>query len=267
MKFPVSSRGVGTPIHARCRFGTPRAPCSREKKRTVHSAWIWRRRSSRCFKFGQKAVSERRIRTCETRRRRSAEEHDEGERLHLAETCKTAPCLNSTRDQCARSRGLDGRAGTQFSRGRDDGRRTDENWRVTTLRTSGRDLTVNSLNRAEPEPDRARDGAGTTPPLERCFSFRLRRRRAASRCSRDACATWTMSGWSRKKRMIRGDVQNIFAVWKALTSPICGDESSIVAWKRVILTPLLRSPRASAAKKTLLVAHEWDDLDWRRRSS
>ena len=40
----------------------------------------------------------------------------------------------------------------------------------------------------------------------------------------------------------------------------------IVAWKRVLLTPLLAFAAALArGKKTILVAHEWDDLDWRRR--
>jgi len=67
--------------------------------------------------------------------------------------------------------------------------------------------------------------------------------------------------------MIRGDVQNIFAVWKALdVADVVVMNLPIVAWKRVILTPLLAFAAALARrKKTLLVAHEWDDLDWRRR--
>jgi glycosyltransferase involved in cell wall biosynthesis len=67
--------------------------------------------------------------------------------------------------------------------------------------------------------------------------------------------------------MIRGDVQNIFAVWKALdVADAVVMNLPIVAWKRVILTPLLAFAAALArGKKTILVAHEWDDLDWRRR--
>jgi hypothetical protein len=55
--------------------------------------------------------------------------------------------------------------------------------------------------------------------------------------------------------MIRGDVQNIFAVWKALdVADVVVMNLPIVAWKRVILTPLLAFAAALARrKKTLLV--------------
>jgi len=87
---------------------------------------------------------------------------------------------------------------------------------VTTLRTrrAGFDGST-SLNRAEPEPEPETE-PGNHSALERCFSFRLRRRRAASRCSRDACANLDRCRLVEESVMIRGDVQNIFAVWKAL---------------------------------------------------
>jgi glycosyltransferase involved in cell wall biosynthesis len=85
--------------------------------------------------------------------------------------------------------------------------------------------------------------------------------------ARRLARTWTDIGLVEESVAIRGDVHDIFAVWKALdVADAVVMNFPIVAWKRVLLTPLLAFVAALArGKKTLLVAHEWDDLDWRRR--
>ena len=79
--------------------------------------------------------------------------------------------------------------------------------------------------------------------------------------------TWTDIGLAEESVLIRGDVYDIFAVWSALgRADAVVMNFPIVAWKRVLLTPLLALAAALArGKKTILVAHEWGDLDWRRR--
>jgi glycosyltransferase involved in cell wall biosynthesis len=120
-----------------------------------------------------------------------------------------------------------------------------------------------SLNRAEPETEPGNHSAAralflispsTTPCGVEMFARRL-------------AQTWTDVGLVEESVTIRGDVQNIFAVWKALdVADAVVMNLPIVAWKRVILTPLLAFAASLArGKKTILVAHEWDDLDWRRR--
>ena len=120
-----------------------------------------------------------------------------------------------------------------------------------------------SLNRAELETEPRNHSAAralflispsTTPCGVEMFARRL-------------AQTWTDVGLVEESVMIRGDVQNIFAVWKALdVADAVVMNLPIVAWKRVILTPLLAFAASLArGKKTILVAHEWDDLDWRRR--
>ena len=85
--------------------------------------------------------------------------------------------------------------------------------------------------------------------------------------ARRLARTWTDIGLVEESVLIRGDVHDIFAVWRALdVADAVVMNFPIVAWKRVLLTPLLAFAAALArGKKTILVAHEWDDLDWRRR--
>ncbi len=85
--------------------------------------------------------------------------------------------------------------------------------------------------------------------------------------ARRLARTWTDLGLVEESVAIRGDVHDIFAVWRALDhADAVVMNFPIVAWKRVLLTPLLAFAAALArGKKTILVAHEWNDLDWRRR--
>jgi glycosyltransferase involved in cell wall biosynthesis len=85
--------------------------------------------------------------------------------------------------------------------------------------------------------------------------------------ARRLARTWADIGLVEESAVIRGDVRDIFSVWKALdVADAAVMNFPIVAWKRVLLTPLLAFAAALArGKKTILVAHEWDDLDWRRR--
>jgi glycosyltransferase involved in cell wall biosynthesis len=74
-------------------------------------------------------------------------------------------------------------------------------------------------------------------------------------------------GFLERSVAIHGNFEDIFVVWKGLDAvDSLVINFPIVAWKRVIFTPLLAFVMALARrKKTILVAHEWDDLDWRRR--
>jgi glycosyltransferase involved in cell wall biosynthesis len=85
--------------------------------------------------------------------------------------------------------------------------------------------------------------------------------------ARRLARTWADIGLVEESAVIRGDVRDIFSVWKMLdVADAAVMNFPIVAWKRVLLTPLLAFAAALArGKKTILVAHEWDDLDWRRR--
>ena len=85
--------------------------------------------------------------------------------------------------------------------------------------------------------------------------------------ARRLARTWTDIGLVEESVAIRGDVHDIFAIWRALgVADAVVMNVPIVAWKRVILTPLLAFAAARArGKKTILVAHEWGDLDWRRQ--
>jgi glycosyltransferase involved in cell wall biosynthesis len=119
------------------------------------------------------------------------------------------------------------------------------------------------LIRAKPETEPGNRSAvralflispSTTPCGVEMFARRLAR-------------TWTDIGLVEESVVIRGAVHDIFAVWSALDRADAAVMNfPIVAWKRVLLTPLLAFVAALArGKKTILVAHEWDDLDWRRR--
>ncbi len=79
--------------------------------------------------------------------------------------------------------------------------------------------------------------------------------------------TWREMGFVERNVAISGSFRDIVAVWKGLdTADALVVNFPIVAWKRVFLTPLLAFLIALArGKKTILVAHEWNDLDWRRR--
>jgi len=85
--------------------------------------------------------------------------------------------------------------------------------------------------------------------------------------TRRLAQTWREMGLFERSVAIRGSFPDIFAVWKELNAADSLVISfPIVAWKRVILTPFLAFVIALArGKRTILVAHEWDDLDWRRR--
>ena len=120
-----------------------------------------------------------------------------------------------------------------------------------------------STNRAKSETEPGNRSAvralflispSTTPCGVEMFARRLAR-------------TWTDIGLVEESVVIRGDVHDIFAVWRALDhADAVVMNFPIVAWKRVLLTPLLAFAAALArGKKTILVAHEWDDLDWRRQ--
>ena len=119
------------------------------------------------------------------------------------------------------------------------------------------------LSRAKPETEPSNRPAvralflvspSTTPCGVEMFARRLAR-------------TWTDIGLVEESVLIRGDGYDIFAVWSALgRADAVVMNFPIVAWKRVLLTPLLAFAAALArGKKTILVAHEWGDLDWRRR--
>jgi glycosyltransferase involved in cell wall biosynthesis len=119
------------------------------------------------------------------------------------------------------------------------------------------------LNRAKPQTEPGARSAvralflvspSTTPCGVEMFARRLAR-------------TWTDIGLIEESVVIGGDVHDIFAVWRALDrADAVVMNFPIVAWKRVLLTPLLAFVAALArGKKTILVAHEWGDLDWRRR--
>ncbi len=119
------------------------------------------------------------------------------------------------------------------------------------------------VSRAKPETEPSNRSAvralflvspSTTPCGVEMFARRLAR-------------TWTDIGLVEESVVIRGDVHDIFAVWSALDrADAVVMNFPIVAWKRVLLTPLLAFAAALArGKRTILVAHEWGDLDWRRR--
>ncbi|HEY8138474.1 MAG TPA: glycosyltransferase [Methylocystis sp.] len=135
---------------------------------------------------------------------------------------------------------------------------------VTSVHTgrSGLDGST-TLKRARPETEPGNHSAvralflispSTTPCGVEMFARRL-------------AQTWTDVGLVEESVVIRGEVHDIFAVWKALdVADAMVMNFPIVAWKRVLLTPLLAFAAALArGKKAILVAHEWDDLDWRRR--
>jgi glycosyltransferase involved in cell wall biosynthesis len=85
--------------------------------------------------------------------------------------------------------------------------------------------------------------------------------------TRRLAGTWTDIGLVKESVVIGGGFHDIFAVRKALdVADAVVVNFPIVAWKRVLLAPLLAFVAALArGKETILVAHEWDDLDWRRR--
>jgi glycosyltransferase involved in cell wall biosynthesis len=85
--------------------------------------------------------------------------------------------------------------------------------------------------------------------------------------ARQLAGTWSEIGLVEESIAIRGGVRDILAVWNALdAADAMVMNFPVVAWKKVLVTPLLALLAALArGKKTVLVLHEWGDLDWRRR--
>ncbi len=86
--------------------------------------------------------------------------------------------------------------------------------------------------------------------------------------TRRLARTWENIGYAEQSVAICGRLRDIPSLWRALSDvDALVVNFPVVAWKRVLLTPLLAFVLALArGKRTILVAHEWDDLDWRRRA-
>ena len=108
--------------------------------------------------------------------------------------------------------------------------------------------------RAAPSRGKAIDRAlflvspSTTPCGVEMFARRLAR-------------TWENIGCAENSVAICGRLRDIPALWRALNDvDALVVNFPVVAWKRVLLTPLLAFVLALArGKRTILVAHEWDD--------
>jgi glycosyltransferase involved in cell wall biosynthesis len=85
--------------------------------------------------------------------------------------------------------------------------------------------------------------------------------------ARRLAQAWGALGHDAQTLPVRGDARDMVALWRALL----GADALIlnfpvVAWKTMLLTPLVALLAARAlGKDSLLMLHEWDDLDWRRR--
>ncbi len=79
--------------------------------------------------------------------------------------------------------------------------------------------------------------------------------------------TWRAIGHEERSVVIGGEIGEIFTIGKALDhADALVMNFPIVAWKRVLLTPLLALiVTRLRGIRTILIVHEWDDLDWRRR--
>jgi glycosyltransferase involved in cell wall biosynthesis len=85
--------------------------------------------------------------------------------------------------------------------------------------------------------------------------------------TRRVAETWPEIGFSENSVQVSGKITDLIRVWTALTDVDALVVSfPVVAWKKVLLTPLLALVLAHVrGKQTILFLHEWDDLDWRRR--
>lgn len=86
--------------------------------------------------------------------------------------------------------------------------------------------------------------------------------------ARELARQWQNIGQEQELLAIDGRPSDWLAVWKALGQvDALAVSLPIVAWKKVLLTPLAALIMALIrGKATLLVLHEWSDLDWRRRA-
>jgi glycosyltransferase involved in cell wall biosynthesis len=80
-------------------------------------------------------------------------------------------------------------------------------------------------------------------------------------------SAWQSLGHQEESLAITGRVDDISAIWNASkTADWIAINFPIVAWKKILFMPILAFVIGLAqGKKTLLILHEWQDLDWRRR--
>ncbi len=86
--------------------------------------------------------------------------------------------------------------------------------------------------------------------------------------ARDLAKQWRGIGLEDKRLAISGRLCDWRAIWKALADvDALAINVPLVAWKKVLLTPLAALMFALIrGRTTVLVLHEWSDLDWRRRA-
>lgn len=91
-------------------------------------------------------------------------------------------------------------------------------------------------------------------------------------CGVEAFARHLASRWREIGREalicpVSGAPRDLVAIWRALgETDALVVNLPLVAWKKVLLTPLLALLLARLrGRKRILVLHEWADLDWRRR--
>lgn len=86
--------------------------------------------------------------------------------------------------------------------------------------------------------------------------------------AREIAEQWRKIGFDRKLLPVAGRPGEWRAIWSALAEiDVLAINLPLVAWKKVLLTPLIALAFALLrGKETILVLHEWGDLDWRRRT-
>jgi glycosyltransferase involved in cell wall biosynthesis len=85
--------------------------------------------------------------------------------------------------------------------------------------------------------------------------------------ARLVAAHWPQAGEEADTLPVSGRLGDILAIWTALSEvEALIVNVPVVAWKKVLLTPLVALILAAVrGRASLLVLHEWADLDWRRR--
>lgn len=85
--------------------------------------------------------------------------------------------------------------------------------------------------------------------------------------ARLVAAHWPQAGEEARTLAVSGRPGDILAIWTALSEvDALVVDVPVVAWKKVLMTPFIALILAAIRGRTsILVLHEWVDLDWRRR--
>ncbi|ATQ66973.1 MULTISPECIES: glycosyltransferase [Methylosinus] len=85
--------------------------------------------------------------------------------------------------------------------------------------------------------------------------------------ARGIAATWGRIGGEARSLSVSGRLRDLAAIWRALAeAEALAINVPVVAWKAMLLTPLAALIMARLrGRVSVLVLHEWADLDWRRR--